>query len=195
MKQEKGKFIAANYKATVLIFFHLVMVQLHAQQPAFSDLYAYIGNQSLFEVNQVEAHTVCIPYANNIDTLKGYRWQNENVFSLNGKWRFFFANTPDEAPTDFFISNFNDKKWSEITVPSNWEMQGFGDPLFRNVAQPFHAKPPYVPHEYNPAGSYRKTFTLPANWKSKHVFLRMEISRIIQSMQNLQQILEKHELI
>ena len=59
-------------------------------------------------------------------------------------------------------------------MPSNWEMQGFGDPLFRNVQTPFPPDPPCVPREYNPTGSYRRVFNLPASWKDKEVFLRME---------------------
>ena len=53
-------------------------------------------------------------------------------------------------------------------------MQGFGDPLFRNVTTPFPPNPPYIPREYNPTGSYRKTFNIPASWKGKEIFLRME---------------------
>ena len=53
-------------------------------------------------------------------------------------------------------------------------MKGYGDPLFRNVTTPFHPDPPRVPREYNPTGSYRRTFNIPASWKDKEVFLRME---------------------
>ena len=57
-----------------------------------------------------------------------------------------------------------------IPVPSNWEMQGYGDKLFRNVHAPFKANPPFVPKEYNPTGAYRKTFTLPASWETIKYF-------------------------
>ena len=53
-------------------------------------------------------------------------------------------------------------------------MQGFGDPLFRNVQTPFPPDPPHVPKEYNPTGSYRRVFNLPGSWKDKEIFLRME---------------------
>jgi beta-galactosidase len=53
-------------------------------------------------------------------------------------------------------------------------MQGFSDPIFRNVITPFHPNPPYAPKEYNPTGSYRRTFIIPSSWKNKEVFLRME---------------------
>ena len=147
---------------------------ISAQQSKFSNIYPFIENTAVFEINQTEGHTVCIPWKSVDDALNLQKSKSENVLSLNGKWKFHFANIPEGTPSGFFASDFDDKKWSEISVPSNWEMQGFGDPLFRNVAQPFHANPPFVPREYNPTGSYRKSFTLPANWKSKRIFLRME---------------------
>ena len=53
-------------------------------------------------------------------------------------------------------------------------MKGYGDPLFRNVSTPFRPDPPRIPREYNPTGSYRRSFIVPASWKDKEVFLRME---------------------
>ena len=161
-------------KKIVGLFITLASFTMSAQESKFANAYSFIENTAIFEVNQTQSHTVCIPFKSVDEALNLQKSKSENVLSLNGKWKFHFANTPEGTPNDFFKSNFNDKKWSEITVPSNWEMQGFGDPLFRNVAHPFKSNPPSVPREYNPTGSYRKTFTLPANWKSKRVFLRME---------------------
>ena len=122
-------------------------------------IYDYIENLSVFEENQEEGHA--------------YYVADEHL-SLNGQWRFFYANKPEEVPQDFFLPNFKDSKWDKIDVPSNWEMKGYGDPIFRNVPTPFKATPPNVPREYNPTGAYRRTFTLPSDWKGKQVFLRME---------------------
>ena len=161
-------------KRIVVLLITLASFTVSAQQSKFSDVYSFLENTAVFEINQTEGHAVCIPFKTVGEALTPRKSKSENVLSLNGKWKFHFANTPEGTPNNFFAPNFNDQKWSEITVPSNWEMQGFGDPLFRNVAQPFHANPPFVPREYNPTGSYRKSFNLPANWKSKRVFLRME---------------------
>ena len=158
----------------ITLAINLASFTLSAQPSNFSNVYPFIENTAIFEINQTEGHTVCIPYKSIKEALNPQKSKSENVLSLNGRWKFHFANTPEGTPNNFFASNFNDQKWSDITVPSNWEMQGFGDPQFRNVAHPFRSNPPYVPREYNPTGSYRKTFTLPANWKSKRVFLRME---------------------
>ncbi len=122
-------------------------------------VYDYIEDTSVFEEGQEEGHAYYLA---------------DDHLSLNGQWRFFFANTPEEVPQNFFAANFKDSKWPTIHVPSNWEMEGWGDAQFRNVPAPFRAKPPYVPREYNPTGAYRKTFTLPAKWQGQQVFLRME---------------------
>lgn len=122
-------------------------------------IYDYIENTSVFEENQEEGHAYYMP---------------EQHISLNGQWRFYYGNTPEEIPTDFYSVKYKDSKWSLINVPSNWEMEGYGDPLFRNVAAPFKANPPYVPREYNPTGAYRRSFDIPSSWAGQRIFLRLE---------------------
>ena len=146
-----------NLKRLTLCLFTACSMQLNAQY--LEHIYDYIENTSVFEENQEEGHA--------------YYLDNDHL-SLNGQWRFFFANTPEEVPQQFFASDFKDSKWRTISVPGNWEMEGYGDALFRNVAAPFKANPPFVPREYNPTGAYRKTFTLPAKWQGQQIFLRLE---------------------
>ena len=104
-----------------------------------SDIYDYLENTSVFEVNQVEGHVPLVPYHNVEEALNNKRSEAAGFLSLNGTWKFHFANTPESIPAGFFAEAFNDKKWDTIHVPSNWEMQGFGDPLFRNVPASFIA--------------------------------------------------------
>ena len=144
-------------KKFIFCLFAACSLQMNAQY--LEHIYDYIENTSVFEENQEEGHAYYLA---------------KQHLSLNGNWRFFFANTPEEVPQNFFASNFKDSKWPTIHVPSNWEMEGYGDALFRNVAAPFKANPPFVPREYNPTGAYRKTFALPTEWKGQQVFLRME---------------------
>lgn len=143
-------------------------------KPFLQDIYSYLENTSVFEVNQEEGHTIIIPYSSAKDALNSDKSQSTGYLSLNGIWRFRYSDTPEGVPVDFYKEAFNDKNWDTISVPSNWEMKGFGDPLFRNVSTPFHPDPPGIPREYNPTGSYRRTFSIPAIWKGKEVFLRME---------------------
>jgi beta-galactosidase len=144
------------------------------QKPFLSDIYSYIENPAVFEINQVEGHTPSVPYPDRNLALAGNKYKSPFFMSLSGLWKFHYTDVPEKVQDVFFLENFNDSKWDTIRVPSNWEMKGFGDPLFRNVHLPFRANPPYVPREYNPTGSYRKTFTVPSSWKGKQVFLRME---------------------
>ncbi|MDR2809293.1 MAG: DUF4981 domain-containing protein [Tannerellaceae bacterium] len=145
---------------SLLAAFCLLAASGFAQQtPFLEDIYRYIENTSVFETNQEEGRAYYIP--------------NEHLL-LNGDWKFFQTNTPEEIPRNFYLETFNDKAWASLPVPSNWEMYGYGDKLFRNVHAPFKANPPFVPREYNPTGAYRKTFSLPPSWKGKEVFLRFE---------------------
>jgi beta-galactosidase len=162
------KFILAVISLTVLA------AAAAQQKPFLSDIYSYIENPAVFELNQVEGHTPSVPFPDRDQALAGNKLKSPYFMSLNGSWKFRYTDVPEKVQADFFLENFNDRKWDTISVPSNWEMKGFADPLFRNVHLPFKANPPYVPREYNPTGSYRKTFTLPSSWMGKQVFLRME---------------------
>jgi beta-galactosidase len=138
------------------------------------DVYQFLEDPGKFELNQEPGHTPLVPFSSVNDALAN-DWKNSwGYLSLNGDWKFHWAENPQAAPRDFYQMQFNDVSWRSILVPGNWEMQGYGDPVFRNIAQPFQADPPRIPHDYNPVGSYRKHFTLPANWKDKQVFLHFE---------------------
>lgn len=102
---------------------------------------------------------------------------------LNGNWKFNFVLKPEDRPMDFYKVNFDDSSWKTIPVPSSWQVQGYGTPLYSNVGYPFETRNPpsvttqpaqwmtsYV--ERNPVGSFRTNFTLPANYGNGQVFLR-----------------------
>ena len=91
--------------------------------------------------------------------------------SLCGNWKFNYAVKPADRPLKFYEEGLDDSAWPEIPVPSNWELAGHGTPLYTNVIYPFPANPPYVDNNYNPVGSYRKTFTVPSGWAGKEIRL------------------------
>jgi beta-galactosidase len=72
-----------------------------------------------------------------------------------------------EAPEDFYLDESKVRSWDDIEVPSNWQMKGYGHPMFRNVTMEFPEKPPMVPEYYNPVGSYFSTFEVPENWDGR----------------------------
>ena len=144
-------------------------------QTRFPDnVYQFIENPAIIELNQEPGHVPLVAFNNLDKALLNQRDQSQGYLSLNGAWKFYYSVNPDSIPVGFFQPGFDDKKWGSIKVPGNWEMQGYGDPMFRNVAQPFKTDPPKVPHDYNPVGSYRTTFNVPSDWKGKKVFLRMD---------------------
>jgi beta-galactosidase len=91
--------------------------------------------------------------------------------SLNGNWKFWYQDKPENFPAQFHTPSFNDANWKNIVVPSNWEIQGFGIPIYTNINYPFPKNPPYINHDYNPVGIYRTTFTMDENWNQKEVLL------------------------
>ena len=138
----------------------------------------YVENLEVFGEGQEEGRAYHLPAGS---------------ISLNGTWKFLYCESPYDVPGDFFKTSFNDRKWSDIEVPSNWEMQGFGQAFFRNTTTPwnslrpnsqrgtagqgavsFAAAPPEVPMDFNPTGAYRTTFNVPASWKGEQIFLRFE---------------------
>ncbi len=104
--------------------------------------------------------------------------------SLAGDWRFFWSRNPDERPRDFFRPDYDDAKWNILPVPSNWQLHGFGIPIYTNVVYPFKNDPPRVTGEppenfttyetRNEVGSYRKFFDLPAEWKDREIFVTFD---------------------
>lgn len=160
------------YIAFILLVFSFTSV---AQQWKFLDnIYKFIEDPGMFSLNQEPGHVPLVPFSNIDQALKDDWSQSSGYLSLNGIWKFKWSEIPDLAPKDFFIEKFQDQSWTNIKVPGNWEMQGFGDPMFRNVSQPFPSNPPFIPHDYNPTGCYRRTFSIPDTWKNQQVFLRLE---------------------
>lgn len=101
---------------------------LGAQDKAYMEnLPYYVENLEVFGEGQEDGRAFHIP---------------AKSISLNGTWKFLYSESPYDVPKDFFSPSFNDRKWAEIEVPSNWEMQGFGQALFRNVSAPFATNTP-----------------------------------------------------
>jgi len=131
-------------------------------------------NPEVFTRNEEAPHAPLIPFRNLKEAVKGPQKASRFYQSLSGTWKFHWAAVPEEAPAEFYESDFDLSRWDDITVPGTWQMQGFGHPVFRNVQQPFPATPPRVPSEYNPVGSYRRSFAVPKQWKDRRIFLHFE---------------------
>ncbi|GAA4328850.1 glycoside hydrolase family 2 TIM barrel-domain containing protein [Flaviaesturariibacter amylovorans] len=127
-------------------------------------------NPQLFEQGKEAAHAPFMVYANKADALAGDVARSPFFQSLNGTWKFLYTDDFRRRPVDFYAPGFNDAAWSNLPVPSNWELQGFGLPIYTNIIYPFPKNPPFVGND-NPVGSYRKEFTVPEGWSGKQVLL------------------------
>ncbi len=106
---------------------------------------------------------------------------NPMLKSLNGMWRFNWSADPQSRPVGFYAKDFSTDNWNAILVPGSWELQGFGTPIYTNVAYPFKKDIPRVSaepdkdytafKERNPVGSYTTSFVVPDNWFDKQVFI------------------------
>ncbi|MBD8488165.1 DUF4981 domain-containing protein [Echinicola sp. CAU 1574] len=128
-------------------------------------------NPSIVDRNKEPARAYFITYPTEDKATKGNRETNETYKSLDGLWKFSLVKRPQDRPTDFYEESFNDQHWDEIKVPSNWELEGYDMPIYTNVSYPFPANPPMVDNQYNPVGTYRRTFTIPADWDEQEVIL------------------------
>ncbi|MCK3683526.1 glycoside hydrolase family 2 TIM barrel-domain containing protein [Maribellus sp. YY47] len=123
------------------------------------------------EVNRMEPHASFIPFTATEPARTEDKWQSLLVQSLNGPWQFHLSNNPAERPFWFFKNDFDTRSWDQIEVPSNWQMKGYDYPIYTNVKYPHKTTPPLITDDYNPVGSYKRTFEIPANWKNKQVIV------------------------
>ena len=134
----------------------------------------YIANTGVYEENQTRPHAPIAPFESFQNAITNEWTRCPWVISLNGEWKFQWHERPETASWDFYEPGFDTGSWQTIDVPSDWQLKGFGDRIFRNVMQPFPPDPPRPPTDYNPVGSYRRLFDVPAVWKGRPVFLYFE---------------------
>jgi len=162
-------------KYTILPFVWIVTTlysqSIHVNQKPLSH---YIANTAVYEENQTAPHVPIAPFDKKDQALQNEWTKSKWVLSLNGTWKFQWNETPEQATWNFHTSNFDVSHWDEIEVPSNWQMQGFGHAKFRNVTQPFPSNPPHPPFDYNPVGSYVRSFTVPQDWDGRRILLYFE---------------------
>ncbi|MCG2793576.1 MAG: DUF4981 domain-containing protein [Weeksellaceae bacterium] len=115
-------------------------------------------NPSYIDKGKENPHAVFVLFDNASDAKAQDFSRSKNHVSLNGQWDFKYFPRYKEA--DFDFSKPLNLSWNKINVPSNWEIQGFGIPIYTNIAYPFPKNPPYIGDE-NPVGIYHKTFDAP----------------------------------
>jgi len=131
-------------------------------------------NPQVFAEGRLTPRATAFPYPSGAEAIKGDHASSPWFMSLNGKWAFKFSPKPADRPADFYKSGYDTSSWDSIPVPSNWELQGYGTPIYTNVVYPYPNNIPNIPHDDNPVGSYTRTFSIPSSWDGRQVYLHFD---------------------
>ncbi len=144
-------------------------------------------NEYMFELNKLPARVPSYSYSSVEDALSGDR-ELSRMQSLNCKWKFNYTDCSEQRPTEFVAADFegDSEQWQDINVPSSWELQGYGQPIYTNYNYPFAPNvfdlskwnrggpeipiPPFIYRE-NPVGSYYRDFELPEQWDGNSIIM------------------------
>ena len=164
-------------QCVILVWMSASCQLLHAAQPDWE-------NEQVVGRNREPGRATSLPYPERDSAMLATREATPFQLSLNGKWKFRWSPDPGSRPVDFFKPEYDADDWPVIPVPSNWQMHGYGTPVYSNIPYPFKKDPPRVmgepPRDFtsfaarNPVGSYRRAFQVPPEWKGRQVFLQFD---------------------
>ncbi|MFD1257830.1 glycoside hydrolase family 2 TIM barrel-domain containing protein [Mucilaginibacter terrae] len=129
---------------------------------------------SVLQVNAELPRASFMVYKNKHAALQNQYLPTSSYQSLNGKWRFKWSRNPSQKPNAFFENDYNVTGWKFITVPSDWQMQGYDEAYYTNSIYPYSAKFPAAPEDFNPVGSYKREFLLDPSWKGQQIMLHFK---------------------
>jgi len=145
---------------------------------------AMLENEQITGINKEPPHATLMPYESLEQALAARRHASPFCRSLNGVWKFHYVPSPEQRPVGFYAPEYDVSHWDEICVPSNWQIQGYGTPIYVNSLYPFKADQPRVMGEPDPSwttykernavGSYRRDFDFPVEWAGRTVFITFD---------------------
>jgi beta-galactosidase len=159
-----------SFQAVVLLAMLCMVASTVAQS-----LDPVIENPDIISQNKLPAHASGFQYETVELAKNGVATASSRIQSLDGLWKFNWVRSPEERPVDFYREDFDVSQWDDIPVPSNWEVQGYGIPIYTNHPYEFsfrkNPNPPDIPDGYNPVGSYRRSFDVPETWGNQRVMV------------------------
>jgi beta-galactosidase len=143
-----------------------------------------IENPECTGINKELYHATLMPYGSLKEALAANRRSSSFSQSLNGMWKFNWVDWPQKRPIDFYKTEYDVSGWKDIKVPSSFQVEGYGTPDYSNFTYIFKKDFPRVVStpsekyttfkERNPVGSYRRDFTVPAQWNSRRIFITFD---------------------
>ena len=134
-------------------------------------------NPLVNQVNREARRAVFFAFEDADKARQNDKSKSSRYLSMEGMWRFCFVKDHDKAPKDFFSLKYDDSKWVDFPVPGLFEIEGYGDKIYKNTsyswATTFDSNPPYIGETNNYTGSYRRTFELPGSWNGDEVYFHV----------------------
>ncbi|MBP5196036.1 MAG: beta-galactosidase [Bacteroidaceae bacterium] len=128
-------------------------------------------------VGTLPMHTSFFAYETDALAEKGCKKQSDRYMSLEGKWRFNWVKDHDKAPKGFYALSYDDSQWTDFPVPGLFELNGYGDRIYRNAgyawSTQFEPNPPYIEEKNNYTGSYRREVEIPVAWKGMQIIMHV----------------------
>ena len=128
-------------------------------------------NHQIDGINRMSARAHFLTFPSKEKALLNNNRYTHAFKNLNGVWKFMFLDAPEYSPEGFFNSDFDVTKMDDITVPGNWQLQGYGKMHYSDLWYNFPINPPYVPTE-NPTGIYKRTFFVEESYRDKKIIIR-----------------------
>lgn len=127
-------------------------------------------NPLLVDQGKEKGHVTFMLFDSEKDAMEDDYSKSPYYQSLNGQWKFNYVDRHADRIKDFYRTDLNDGGWANLTVPSNWELNGFGVPIYTNITYPHPKTPPFI-GDNNPVGTYRKAFDIPKSWENRETLL------------------------
>ncbi len=158
------------------LFFSATFAVALCSQTAMAQTPRWLDPQ-VNRVNTEKARSTFFAYESQALAQKGLKERSGRFLSMEGEWKFQFSKDHNLAPKGFQAPGYDDSLWEDFPVPGIFEMNGHGDRIYKNVgyawATQFHSNPPVVEEKNNYTGSYRRTFTIPAQWKGDRIYVHV----------------------
>lgn len=188
MRKTKLNFLLIIMKR-IYVIFSFLWIGIFCASAQNPDQAEEWNNLTITQVNKEPAFAVTIPSGNEMQAQNSANMENSSYYlSLNGTWKFNWVAAPNNRPVNFYQLDYDVSAWDDITVPATWQLEGkkrnkaWDPPIYVNFQYPFGSQWPNViqsrPSDWtfynmpNPVGSYRREFTLPADWDNRDVFVR-----------------------
>lgn len=175
-----------------LIFTTIFSQKGQAQfQNGLDEIWGYIENEQVISENKEAAHASFTSFTTVVNSINKKATEAKYYQTLDGTWKFNWVRAPKDRPLTFMDPSESVDDWDDIKVPANWEVEGFGVPIYENhqyefsdfnapvsdemkfVDRIYPANPGQVPHDYNPVGSYRRDFEMASDWEGNQIFLHI----------------------